>query len=103
MSKESKTLALKHEGIWKRAKEIFGDKMVRNAWVTDIFYDPDPADTASVFRRHANVDIGADPNLLPLETNGCIMLEFYNGAKVVFSTSEWGSIEKIEDTDIIEL
>ena len=69
---------------------IFGNNMVIGAWFVALGLDP-------IRQRDRSMQDSADYQSqggrdIDLSTNCSAMLEFSNGRKVIFSTSEWGGI-----------
>lgn len=71
------------------AKRIFGD-IVANAWVV---LTDDSSDVQEEIKhlRHEKTVIDAS------SAQGLVIIEFSNGKRVQFYTSEWGSIEPLAD------
>ena len=66
--------------VTKQAKEVFGNRVVKSAYVVDVWDDIDKS-TISLS------DIDSDE----------LVIEFNGGNKVSFKSSEWCSIVKTEE------
>lgn len=82
------------EAVTKIAKNIFGD-IVKKAYYCEVHYSSiTEAETIATIDReiansfHTETSIDQDGRT--------IVIEFVNGRSVVFSNSEWGSMEKFE-------
>ena len=92
------TAATPCEELLNDTKRIFGDQMVVGAWFIDSGLDLIRQRNRSMSDA-ANYESTGDADI-DLSTNCSAMLEFVNGRKVIFSTSEWGGI-KLNDEPLI--
>ena len=82
------------EAILLDARRIFGTHLVMGAWLADTC---EPTHSNRMKLRADVADYKSDDGCIALPTHGQIMLEFLNGRKVTFSTSEWAFISPVED------
>jgi hypothetical protein len=89
----------KHDGLLAQARRIFGEKMVAAAWIADVAID--------IGRTRKDLETQwnewEDDATCALDI-GCrrFIIEFNNGRKVEFHSSEWGAVE-LTDKELIEL
>lgn len=88
-----------NDGLLRQAKEVFGDDIITNAYVSfyHMAFVDDDYYINSLNRLHESylyyqykknkINIGGHT----------IILEFFNGRKVCFDSSEWGEIINITD------
>lgn len=91
----SAILAKKCEKLLKDAQLVFGKSLVVDAWhIIDVvnsgikFTDKERCKALSESYEQSN------DNSIDLCTARSIMIEFRNGSKVIFHTSEWGGMER---------
>lgn len=84
------------ESVTKIAKNIFGD-IVHKVYFSSEFYGSED-ETISRIDRDINSGFNRDDCI----DQDCktIVIEFVNGKKVVFSNSEWGSMEAFNDSEV---
>lgn len=94
----TKYMARLDDNLLNTARTVFGDGLILRAWVTTWRIDG-MSELEDIEKRYYSSD---NDNQLDLDAKD-IILEFSNGRKVLFTNSEWGSAEQIEDDDFDEI
>ena len=95
-----RTAIRKNKDLLKAAKRVFGDELVINAWITtlDAGFEPDYV-RSRLDEETSNVQPGKSELRYDAQN---IVIEFCNGRKVLFTNSEWASMELTKDELIYE-
>ncbi|HUU87247.1 MAG TPA: hypothetical protein VMX17_05795 [Candidatus Glassbacteria bacterium] len=81
-------------GLLRKVKTIFGEDIVRNAWF--INYTASRPDLAEKYLDEMEVEEAKNPDESLIHIDAIeVVIEFSNGNKVQFETSEWGSISSV--------
>lgn len=94
--KQNSTVVREDGKLLRQARAVFGD-LVKKAWITGYHYDHMPQGeaegllTASAKRLHA-----AQKKDELRYDNESIVLEFSNGRTIMFSGSEWASMNVVD-------
>jgi len=85
------------EAVTTIAKNIFGD-IVHKVYYAEVHYDHrEESQTISMIDRQITSACNSEKSID--QDAKTIIIEFTNGRKVVFSNSEWGSMEAFSDDE----
>jgi hypothetical protein len=99
-----KIVCRKNKTLLHLAQSVFGKEIVKNAWVSTTSYsDVEYAikELSKSEQGYDELDLWENVNSIDYDTDE-ILIEFSTGKKVLFSASEWASVESLSEENIIE-
>ena len=99
----SDTYLLKHsESLTAQAKSVFGEDFVRKAYLRGSTVCG--CDASELRVRATHIDSRCLPNgAMDFDADNDIAVQFTSGRTVVFSSSEWGQMELLDDSAVTEV
>lgn len=85
-------LAIPSEALLDAAQRVFGKLLVTGAWITSTHLRVDSTDVKEMSWWKERYTGNSKCEISLFDAGGEIMLEFCNGRRVCFSTSEWAHI-----------